>query len=47
MKGWLWRGLKGTDPGKAATVTTPPMQPVRPKYADKMIAKAVKPKRGK
>jgi len=40
-------GQRPDNVDKAGRVTTPPMQPQKPKYGDKKIVKAVKPKKPK
>lgn len=42
---WWNRGGKENPPEKASRSTTPPLQPQKPKYGDKKIVKAVKPKK--
>lgn len=44
--GWLF-GQKAPRVDKAGRVTTPPLKVQKPKYGDKKIVKAVKPKKGK
>lgn len=40
-------GQKEPRVDKAGKSTTPPLKPIKPKYGDKKIVKAVKPKKGK
>lgn len=39
-------GQKPSSVDKAGKVTTPPLKVQKPKYGDKKIVKAVKPKKG-
>lgn len=43
---WWNRGLKNSSVDKAGRVTTPPLQPQKPKYGDKKAVKAKNPKKG-